>query len=414
MVEFSRRILSNGLRVLVHEDPSTPLVAVNVSYYVGSRDENPDKTGFAHLFEHLMFAGSKNVPDFDDPLQRAGGENNAFTTNDYTTFYEILPAENLETALYLESDRMSALSINKKSLNVQRKVVVEEFKETCLNEPYGDNWHHLSEMMYQKHPYRWPVIGLTPEHVENANIDDVRHFYRSWYNPSNAVLSIAGKVNQEEAFSLAEKWFGSIPAGHTPMRSLPSEPVQKKPARKVVKADVPVPAIYLAFRTPARADHAFYAVDLLSDVLALGPSSRLFRRLLKEQKLFSSIDAYVTANLDPGLLVIEGRPSEGITVEKALEAVWAELHQLKNEAIDERELKKIQHRFESTLVFSETSVLNKAQNLAYYELLDRAELMNEETDIYLGITAKEMHQAAQSLFREENSATLIYMPKEGD
>jgi predicted Zn-dependent peptidase len=413
MVEFSRRILSNGLRVLVHEDASTPLVAVNVSYYVGSRDENPDKTGFAHLFEHLMFAGSKNVPDFDDPLQRAGGENNAFTTNDYTTFYEILPAENLETALYLESDRMVALSINKKSLDVQRKVVVEEFKETCLNEPYGDNWHHLSEMMFHKHPYRWPVIGLAPEHVENATIDDVRHFYRSWYNPSNAVLSIAGKLNQEEAFALAEKWFGSIPAGETPVRNLPPEPTQKKPVRKVVKADVPVPAIYLAFRTPARTDHAFYAVDLLSDVLALGPSSRLFRRLLKEQKLFSTIDAYVTANLDPGLLVIEGRPSEGITVEKALEAVWAELNQLKNEAIDERELKKIQHRFESTLVFSETSVLNKAQNLAYYELLDRAELMNEETDIYLGISAQEMHQAAKELFREENSATLIYLPKEG-
>ncbi|MBN8680598.1 MAG: insulinase family protein [Chitinophagales bacterium] len=254
MVEFSRRTLSNGLRVLVHEDHSTPLVAVNVSYYVGSRDENPDKTGFAHLFEHLMFAGSKNVPDFDDPLQRAGGENNAFTTNDYTTFYEILPAENLETALYLESDRMAALSINKKSLDVQRKVVVEEFKETCLNEPYGDNWHHLSELMYHKHPYRWPVIGLAPEHVENATIDDVRHFYRSWYTPSNAVLSIAGKVSEAEAFALAEKWFGSIPAGNTPVRNLPPEPAQKKPARKVVKADVPVPAIYLAFRTPARTD----------------------------------------------------------------------------------------------------------------------------------------------------------------
>ncbi|MBK6995715.1 MAG: insulinase family protein [Lewinellaceae bacterium] len=410
MTNFTRRILSNGLRVLVHEDHSTPLVAVNISYYVGSRDEHPEKTGFAHLFEHLMFGGSKNIPDFDDPLQRAGGENNAYTTNDYTTFYEIVPAENLETALWLESDRMLALSINKKSLDVQRKVVVEEFKETCLNEPYGDSWHHLSELMYQHHPYRWPVIGLAPEHVENATIDDVRSFYKSWYNPANAVLSIAGKVSTDEAFVLAEKWFANIPSMQAPVRQLNTEPPQTIPARKVVTANVPVPAVYLAFRTPARIDKAFYPVDLLSDVLALGPSSRLFRRLLKERNLFSSIDAYVTANVDPGLLVIEGRPSEGVSVDDALAAIWAELEQLKNDAIEERELQKIQHRFESTLVFSETSVLNKAQNLAFYELLDRAELMNEETEIYLGITPADMLQTAKEIFRAENSATLIYLP----
>ncbi len=411
MTDFTRRILSNGLRVLVHEDHSTPLVAVNVSYYVGSRDEHPEKTGFAHLFEHLMFAGSKNVPDFDDPLQRAGGENNAYTTNDYTTFYEIVPAENLETALWLESDRMLALSIKKKSLEVQRKVVVEEFKETCLNEPYGDSWHHLSELMYLHHPYRWPVIGLAPEHVENATIEDVRAFYKSWYNPANAVLSIAGKVSTEEAMTLAEKWFANIPSTPAPKRELAPEPQQTAAVRKVVTANVPVPAVYLAFRTPARTDKEFYPVDLLSDVLALGPSSRLYRRLLKERSLFSTIDAYVTANVDPGLLVIEGRPSEGVSVEDALAAIWAELEQLKNEAIEERELKKIQHRFESTLVFSETSVLNKAQNLAFYELLDRAELMNEETEIYLGITPAQMHQTARDLFRPENSATLIYLPE---
>jgi len=412
MVQFSRKTLPNGLRVLVHEDRSTPLVAVNVSYFVGSRDEHPDKTGFAHLFEHLMFAGSKNVPDFDDPLQRAGGENNAYTTNDYTTFYEIVPAENLETALWLESDRMLALSINKRSLAVQRKVVVEEFKETCLNEPYGDSWHHLSELMYHKHPYRWPVIGLVPEHVENATIEDVRSFYKNWYNPSNAVLSIAGNVSADTAFALVEKWFANIPAAQVPVRQISTEPPQKAPARKIVKSNVPLPAVYLAFRTPARIEKDFYSVDLLSDVLALGPSARLYRRLLKERQLFSSIDAYVTANIDPGLLVIEGRPSEGVNVEEALAAIWAELESLKNEAIDERELKKIQHRFESTLVFSETSVLNKAQNLAFYELLDRAELMNEETEIYLGITPEEMRLCADNIFREENSATLIYLPEQ--
>lgn len=410
MVNFTRRTLPNGLRILIHEDHSTPLVAVNISYFVGSRDEQPEKTGFAHLFEHLMFAGSKNVPDFDDPLQRAGGENNAYTTNDYTTFYEIVPAENLETALYLESDRMLALSINKKSLEVQRKVVVEEFKETCLNEPYGDSWHHLSELMYQQHPYRWPVIGLVPEHVENATIEDVRTFYKQYYTPANAVLSIAGKVNTEDAFALVEKWFANIPAAQAPDRQLIVEPPQATAARKVVQANVPVPAVYLAFRTPARMDKGFYAVDLLSDVLALGHSSRLYRRLQKERQLFSTIDAYVTANLDPGLLVIEGRPSEGVSVEDALAAIWGELELLKKHAIEERELKKIQHRFESTLVFSETSVLNKAQNLAFYELLDRAELMNEETDIYLGVTPAELHEAAKALFQENNSATLIYLP----
>ncbi len=410
MTNFTRRILPNGLRVLVHEDHSTPLVAVNVSYYVGSRDEHPEKTGFAHLFEHLMFAGSKNAPDFDDPLQRAGGENNAYTTNDYTTFYEIVPAENLETALWLESDRMLALSINKRSLDVQRKVVVEEFKETCLNEPYGDSWHHLSELMFHHHPYRWPVIGLAPEHVENATIDDVRSFYKSWYNPANAVLCIAGKVNIEVALDLAEKWFSTIPSIGAPVRQLVAEPPQTAAARKIVTANVPVPAVFLAFRTPARIDKEFYSVDLLSDVLALGPSSRLYRRLLKEQALFSTIDAYVTANIDPGLLVIEGRPADGVSVDDALAALWRELEQLKNEEIEERELKKIQHRFESTLVFSETSVLNKAQNMAFYELLDRAELMNEETDIYLGITPADMLLTANEIFRAENSATLIYLP----
>ncbi|MBK7937871.1 MAG: insulinase family protein [Lewinellaceae bacterium] len=410
MVHFTRQILSNGLHVLVHEDHSTPLVAVNVAYYVGSRNEQPDKTGFAHLFEHLMFAGSKNVPDFDDPLQIAGGENNAYTTNDYTTFYEILPAENLETALWLESDRMLSLNISQKALRVQRKVVVEEFSETCLNEPYGDAWHHLSDLMYREHPYRWPVIGLTPEHVANATIDDVRAFYKNWYTPNNAVLSIAGKVNTQEALQLAEKWFGAIPAGPAVEHRLPAEPPQDTHHRREVKAAVPVPAVYLAFRTPARLHPDFYAVDLLSDVLAQGESSRLYRRLLKEQQLFSQIDAYITANLDPGLLVIEGRPAEGISPDDALAAIWKELELLKTAPIDQRELEKIQHRFESTVVFSETSVLNKAQNLAFYELLHHAELMNEEVEIYLAVSAAELHRSAQSLFRADNSATLIYVP----
>lgn len=411
MVHFTRQILPNGLRVLVHEDNTTPLVAVNVAYYVGSRDEQSDKTGFAHLFEHLMFAGSRHVPDFDDPLQRAGGENNAYTTNDYTTFYEILPAENLETALWLESDRMLALNISKKALDVQRKVVVEEFKETCLNEPYGDSWHHLSELMYREHPYRWPVIGLVPEHVEKAELEDVRAFFKNWYTPNNAVLAVAGNVRADEVFRLAEKWFAAIPPGPAAHRDLIPEPLQDAPRRRELRsANAPVPAIFLAFRTPARLHRDFYAVDLLSDVLAQGPSSRLYRRLLKERQIFSQIDAYITANIDPGLLVIEGRPSEGVTQDIALAAIWEELELLKKHPIETRELEKIQHRFESTVVFSETSVLNKAQNLAFYELLDRAELMNEEVGTYLAVTPDELHRAANDLFQERNSATLIYVP----
>lgn len=411
MVHFTRQTFPNGLRVLVHEDTSTPLVAVNITYYVGSRDEQPDKTGFAHLFEHLMFAGSRHAPDFDDPLQRAGGENNAYTTNDYTTFYEILPAENLETALWLESDRMLALNISKKTFSIQQKVVVEEFKETCLNEPYGDSWHHLSDLMYHEHPYRWPVIGLSPEHVENATLDDVRSFYKNWYTPNNAVLSVAGNIRADEAFRLAEKWFAAIPPGPAAYRHLPAEPPQTSPVRREVRsANAPVPAVYLAFRTPARMHPDFYSVDLLSDVLAQGPSSRLYRRLLKERQVFSQIDAYITANVDPGLLVIEGRPSEGVSPDEALAAVWGELNLLKNEPIDTRELQKIQHRFESTVVFSETSVLNKAQNLAFYELLDRAELMNEEVETYLAVTPTDMHRVANALFQANNSAVLIYVP----
>ncbi len=410
MVHFIRQILPNGLRVLVHEDKTTPLVAVNVTYFVGSRNEQSDKTGFAHLFEHLMFAGSKNVPDFDDPLQRAGGENNAYTTNDYTTFYEILPAENLETALWLESDRMLSLSISQKALRVQQKVVVEEFTETCLNEPYGDSWHHLSDLMYRMHPYRWPVIGLSPEHVAHATIEDVRAFYKTWYTPNNAVLSIAGNVRPEEALQLAEKWFGAIPPGPAVEHRLPDEPPQDAHHRRELTSRVPVPAVYIAFRTPARLHPDFYPVDLLSDVLAQGQSSRLYQRLLKERQLFSQIDAYVTANLDPGLLVIEGRPAEGVPMDKATAAIREELELLKKEPIDDRELKKIQHRFESTVVFSETSVLNKAQNLGFYELLDRAELMNEEVETYLAVSSIDLQRTAQSLFREDNSATLIYVP----
>jgi zinc protease len=410
MVNFTRHTLPNGLVVLIHEDHSTPLVAVNVLYKVGSRDERPDRTGFAHLFEHLMFAGSRHARDFDEPLQHAGGENNAFTTNDYTTFYDILPSENLETALWLESDRMLALRISGRVLDVQRRVVVEEFKETCLNEPYGDSWHHLSDMMYKVHPYRWPVIGLSPDHIENALLPDVREFYRGWYSPNNAVLSIGGNVKTEEALRLAEKWFADIKPGPAPARNLPEEPPLTGPVRRDLQADVPVPAVFLAFRMPGRTHPGFYPADLLSDVLGHGPSSRLYRRLLKEQKLFSSIDAYVTSSFDPGLLLVEGRLNENVEPDIALAAIWKELQALCAAPLDTRELQKLRHRFESTVVYSEISILNKAQNLGYYEALGDAELINSETERYLAVSAPDLQRTAIEIFRPDNSGTLVYVP----
>jgi zinc protease len=411
MIDFTRHILSNGLRVLVHEDHNTPMAAVNVLYDVGSRDEDPNRTGFAHLFEHLMFSGSRNVKDFDEPLQRAGGENNAYTTNDYTTFYEVLPAANLETALWLESDRMLALRINKRALEVQRKVVVEEFKETCLNEPYGDSWHHLSELMFERHPYRWPVIGLTPEHIEQATLEEVRAFYERWYTPANAVLCICGHVDTAEAIQLTEKWFGNIASGERPVRNIAPEPPQTVAKSRVVESPlVPVPAVYLAFRMPDRLSPDFYPIDLLTDILAQGHSSRLYRHLLREQRLFSQVDAYITANTDEGMLIVEGRPADGVSTEKALEAIWKELEALKAAPVPERELAKVQHRFESTVVFSELNVLNKAQNLAFYEILKSAEYLNEEVDVYLKVRPEDLHRCAQQVFRPENSVTLTYLP----
>ncbi len=410
MIEFTRFELSNGLRVLVHEDNSTPMVAVNVLYNVGSRDESPDKTGFAHLFEHLMFGGSANIPDFDDPIQMAGGENNAFTNSDFTNFYEVLPAENIETAFWLESDRMLSLSFDPKVLEVQQKVVVEEFKETCLNQPYGDAWHLISDLAYKVHPYRWPTIGLTPQHIEDATLQDVRDFFFRYYRPNNAILTVAGKVTPQEVRALAEKWFGDIPAGDIPPRQWPEEPVQHRLGRHIQHANVPVEAFYMTFHMPARLHPDYYAADLLSDVLCNGQSSRLFRRLLKEQQLFSSIDCYVTGTIDPGLLIIEGKPAEGISIDRCREAIWKELDLLKIEPVGEQELEKIKNKVESNLVFSEISVLTKASSLAFYELLGDAAMINAEGDHYRRVTAADIQRMAQTLLVESNCNEVIYLP----
>jgi len=408
LIAFSRFELDNGLRVLVHEDDSTPMVAVNLLYNVGSRDESPEKTGFAHLFEHLMFGGSANVPDFDEPIQMAGGENNAFTNADITNFYELMPAENLEIALWLESDRMFSLNFDDNVLEVQRKVVIEEFKETCLNQPYGDAWHHLSELAYKVHPYRWPTIGRVPKHVEDATMDDVKEFFFKFYRPNNAILVIAGNVKLADVKTKVQKWFGNIPAGNVPERHLPKEPAQLKLARKIQQANVPVDALYIAFHCPSRTDKDFYATDLLTDVLSNGPSSRLYRRLLKEQQLFSSIDCYITGNIDPGLLIIEGKPADGVSLETASAAIWKELEELKNELISERELQKLKNKIESSLTFSETNVLNKAINLAFFELLGNAHQINEEAQLYEKVITADIQRMAQQLLTKENCSELFY------
>jgi predicted Zn-dependent peptidase len=408
VIEYSKFELENGLRVLIHEDNSTPMVAVNVLYDVGSRDESPEKTGFAHLFEHLMFGGSANVPDFDEPIQKAGGENNAFTNNDITNFYDVMPAENLEIALWLESDRMLSLNFDEKVLDVQRKVVVEEFKESCLNQPYGDAWHHISDMAYQKHPYRWPTIGIVPKHVEDAKMEDVKDFFFKYYGPNNAIIVISGNVKVDDTKKIIEKWFGDIPRRNTPKRNLPQEMPQNEFRAKIQKADVPVDSLYMVFHSPARADEDFYISDLLSDVLCNGPSARFYHRLVKEKQIFSQIDCYITGSIDPGLLVIEGKPADGITLEEAVDAIWKELDELKNDLIPENELIKWKNKVESTLVFSEASILNKAINLAFFELLGDANLINEEVGLYEKITRDDIRKMAQQIFKKENCSQLFY------
>ncbi|MES2873369.1 MAG: pitrilysin family protein [Bacteroidota bacterium] len=409
MVSFERFTLGNGLKVLVHEDPTTPMAVLNILYDVGARDEHPDQTGFAHLFEHLMFGGSVNIPSYDEPLQRVGGENNAFTSNDITNYYITLPSVNLETAFWLESDRMLSLAFSEKSLEVQRNVVSEEFKQRYLNQPYGDVWLKLRPLAYKDHPYKWATIGKSLKHIEDATIDDVKAFFNKHYNPANAILVVGGDVKLEEVKRLSEKWFGNIPAAEKLSRMLPVEEVQTEARVETVRANVPMDAIYKVFHMPARTDRGYYSADLISDILSRGNSSRLFRNLLKDQKLFSEINAYLTGSLDAGLFVVEGKPLPGVSMETAEAAIWTELDRIKNEPVPQHELIKVKNKMESTMVFSEMSLLDKAMNLAYFELLGDAEQLNSETTKYLEVSAEEIQKQAQHIFRKENSSTLYYL-----
>lgn len=409
MVRFERFTLNNGLRVIVHEDHTTPMAVLNILYDVGARDEHPDKTGFAHLFEHLMFGGSVNIPSYDEPLQRVGGENNAFTSNDITNYYITLPAVNLETAFWLESDRMLNLAFSEKSLSVQRNVVCEEFKQRYLNQPYGDVWLKLRPLVYKEHSYQWATIGKDLSHIENATMDDVKAFFRKHYNPQNAIMVVGGNVKVEDVEKLAKKWFEPILAGEKYHRNLPLEPEQNQEVIEVIKADVPLNAIYKVFKMPAKTDVNYPTIDLISDILSQGKSSRLFRNLIKENSFFSDIHAYNFGSLDKGMFVIEGRVNSSVTMEDADAAIWEELESLKNVLVFEDELIKVKNKYESTLEFSEMNLLDKAMNLAFYELIGDADLFNQEAEKYHKVTAENIKSQAKELFRKENATTLHYL-----
>jgi predicted Zn-dependent peptidase len=411
MIKFDKFSLDNGLRVIVHTDITTPMVAVNVLYDVGARDENPNQTGFAHLFEHLMFGGSVNIPDYDEPLQMAGGENNAYTTNDITNYYIQLPAQNVETAFWLESDRMLSLAFNEKSLDVQRKVVCEEFKEHYINKPYGDVWKNLRELAYTTHPYRWMTIGKELAHVEDAQLQDVKNFFFKHYRPSNAVLCVAGNITTDEVKRLSEKWFGPIEAGEKYVRSLPKEPKQTEARKLVLTKDVPVSVIYKAYHIADRMSPDYYPADLITEVLSGGQSSRLHQRLVKDKQLFSQIDCYHTGSVENGLLVVEGKILPTIKPEDADAAIVEELELMKTEKVSELELEKVKNKIENMIAFEDLNLLNRANNLAFYELLGDAENMNKEFDNYNRVTVDDVQRYANEILHDSNCSTLYYLAK---
>jgi len=408
MIDFEKFELENGLKVIVHKDESTPIVAFNLLYDVGARDEEEDKTGFAHLFEHLMFGGSVNIPNFDEPLQKVGGDNNAFTSNDITNYYITIPKENLETAFWLESDRMLSLAFTEKSLEVQRQVVIEEFKQNYLNQPYGDVWLLLRPLAYTHHPYKWATIGKEIAHIENATMTDVKGFFYHHYLPNNAILCVAGNIEVQEIKELTKKWFGDIKKGDIKNRNLPVEPIQKEERRLEVKREVPANAIYKAYKMCSRTDPNYFTTDLLSDILSMGNSSRFYKNLVKDKKLFSEIHAYVMGSIDDGLFIISGYLSDGVSFDEAEKEIISELEKIKVIQIDESELQKVKNKLESKREFSESSVLNKAMNLSFSELLGDVNLINLEASMYEKVSVDDIQKIANNLFVPTNCSTLIY------
>ena len=406
MITVNRHTLPNGLRIVHSEMESTQMVALNVLYNVGARDEHPEHTGFAHLFEHLMFGGSVNIPDYDTHVQNAGGENNAWTNNDITNYYITLPRQNVETGFWLESDRMLSLDFNEKSLEVQRQVVIEEFKQRNLNQPYGDVGHLVRDMAYKKHSYQWPTIGKETSHIANATLDEVKDFFFRFYAPDNAILAVTGNISFDDTVALAEKWFGPIPRRNVATRNLPKEPVQTEERRQTVERNVPVDALYMVFHKCDRLHPDYYTFDMLSDLLSSGRSCRFIQHLVLEKQIFSNIDAYISGSIEEGLFHITGKPSPGISLEEAEEAVWEELEALKTIEIDSYELEKVKNRYESEQIFNNLNYLNVATNLAFFELIGQAEDINYEVEKYRAVTSERIREVARKAFVRENCSVL--------
>ncbi len=411
MIKYHKTILENGLTVIIHQDSTSPIAAINLLYNVGARDENEQRTGFAHLFEHLMFGGSSNIPDYDTHVETAGGQNNAFTSNDITNYYITIPKENLETALWLESDRMLSLAFTPKSLEVQRQVVIEEFKQNYLNQPYGDAYLLLRDLAFKVHPYKWATIGKEIDHIEKATMEEVKEFFFTHYAPNNAILCIAGDIEEEETLEMVNKWFGSIPKREVPSRNLPKEPIQSEERILHVERDVPVNMIYKVFHVCDRRHSDFFVVDVLSDILSRGRSSRFHEILMRQQQIFTEIDAYVGGELDPGLFYIIGKLADGFTMEQGDEAIWKVLNQIKEEKIQERELNKLKNKFEAAHLYQQASVLDKAMELCYSELLGDANFINDDLVKYQQSTTEGVQAMANTIFTKENSSTLFYHAK---
>ena len=408
MISFQQFTLANGLKVLVHEDHTVQIAVLNILYNVGSRDEQPDKTGFAHLFEHLMFGGSANIPSYDEPLQKVGGENNAFTSSDITNYYLTVPATNLETGFWLESDRMLSLSFDPKVLEVQRKVVIEEFKQRYLSQPYGDVWLKLRPLAYHVHPYQWATIGKEISHIENATMDDVKDFFFAHYVPNNAVLVVAGNVTFDQVKKLSEKWFGPILAGKKTERKLPIEPRQNQKRTLEVNAKVPANALYKTYHMPGRFHPDYYAVDLLSDVLSRGQSSRMYQQLVKEKEIFTSVSSFVMSTIDPGLFVVSGRVKEGIDLMRAEKEVDEILQKIMTDGASEEELEKVKNQAEASLEFGEVEVMNRAMNLAFATLSGDPDWVNQEAKLISSVTLQDIKRVAGEVLRDENSSVMYY------
>lgn len=398
MIDFNKTTLDNGLVVVVHQDATTPIVAVNLAYDVGARDEDPELTGLAHYFEHLMFSGSKNAPDYDKVVQNIGGQNNAFTSNDYTNYYLTLPKNNLEVALWLEADRMQFLNVDEKSLEVQRKVVIEEFKQNYLNQPYGNNMAELRRLTYENHPYQWATIGKSIQQIEKVTLSDARSFYNQFYAPNNCILTICGDVDEDTVLKMVNKYFGQIPASEIKRPTYNKEAKQKAARVLTLQEDVPLDAFLWSFKIDSRNDKRFPIADLVSDILGRDESSLLFQSLAIENKLVNQISAYVSGDRDPGMFIISGKMNKDAKIEEAEKLIWAEISALIASELNSKTLKKVQNKYETAHVFGEMSVLNKAMNLAYNELCTSADDINTSLDAYLNVTSKDIQQwCAKSL-----------------